>query len=398
MFGSQNLEVIIGLIVVFLFVSVISSAIREGIEAWLKTRASYLEHGIRALLHDRTGDGIARKLYNHPLIEGLFSGDYVPGSTTTRPSLSGGNLPSYIPAKNFAEALFDIAARGPDTNAVSSGPNASSVSLDSIRENIENIDNPRVQRILLAAVDNAQGDFERAKKNIEEWYDSGMDRVSGWYKRATQWTILVIGLAIAVGLNINAITIVDYLSRNDTARAAIVARAGTVTDPQTPQDYATATETLRSLSLPIGWSAGWGAPRRVGEPGAGGVWNDWIGPILGWLIIGLAATMGAPFWFDLLNKFMVIRSTVKPHEKSPEEGSEDRADKTTPPEVPVAPVPPISNATPGPAVAPGASIPDWEKIPGPTDPEDDVDGCDVEVKDETATSDENLPAAEGGIK
>jgi hypothetical protein len=96
---------------------------------------------------------------------------------------------------------------------VSSGPNASSVSLDSIRENIENIDNPRVQRILLAAVDNAQGDFERAKKNIEEWYDSGMDRVSGWYKRATQWTILVIGLAIAVGLNINAITIVDYLSR-----------------------------------------------------------------------------------------------------------------------------------------------------------------------------------------
>ena len=34
--------------------------------------------------------------------------------------------------------------------------------------------------------------------------------------------------------------------------------------------------------------------------------------------------LGAPFWFDLLNKVMVIRSTVKPHEKSPEESSEDR--------------------------------------------------------------------------
>jgi hypothetical protein len=34
--------------------------------------------------------------------------------------------------------------------------------------------------------------------------------------------------------------------------------------------------------------------------------------------------MGAPFWFDLLNKIMVVRSTVKPKEKSPEEASEDR--------------------------------------------------------------------------
>jgi hypothetical protein len=34
--------------------------------------------------------------------------------------------------------------------------------------------------------------------------------------------------------------------------------------------------------------------------------------------------LGAPFWFDVLNKFMVIRSTVKPHEKSGEAASEDR--------------------------------------------------------------------------
>jgi hypothetical protein len=37
--------------------------------------------------------------------------------------------------------------------------------------------------------------------------------------------------------------------------------------------------------------------------------------------------LGAPFWFDVLNKFMVIRSTVKPHEKRPEEASEDLAAK-----------------------------------------------------------------------
>jgi hypothetical protein len=44
---------------------------------------------------------------------------------------------------------------------------------------------------------------------------------------------------------------------------------------------------------------------------------------VGWLPTVLAISLGAPFWFDLLNKFIVIRSAVKPKEKSPEERSKD---------------------------------------------------------------------------
>lgn len=36
-----------------------------------------------------------------------------------------------------------------------------------------------------------------------------------------------------------------------------------------------------------------------------------------------AVSLGAPFWFDLLNRFIVVRSTVKPREKCPEEKSKD---------------------------------------------------------------------------
>jgi hypothetical protein len=43
--------------------------------------------------------------------------------------------------------------------------------------------------------------------------------------------------------------------------------------------------------------------------------------------------LGAPFWFDVLNKFMVIRSTVKPYEKSPPEASEDRQNRSNKVEV-----------------------------------------------------------------
>ncbi len=52
--------------------------------------------------------------------------------------------------------------------------------------------------------------------------------------------------------------------------------------------------------------------------------NGWVLKALGLLITGLAISQGAPFWFDLLNKFIVIRSTVKPKEKSQEQPSKDR--------------------------------------------------------------------------
>jgi hypothetical protein len=53
-------------------------------------------------------------------------------------------------------------------------------------------------------------------------------------------------------------------------------------------------------------------------------WNQLNTHLLGWILTAFALSFGAPFWFDMLNKIMVIRSTVKPREKSGDEGSEDR--------------------------------------------------------------------------
>ena len=46
------------------------------------------------------------------------------------------------------------------------------------------------------AVDSAQGDIDKVQKNLETWYDSAMDRISGQYKRLTQWILLGIALSI----------------------------------------------------------------------------------------------------------------------------------------------------------------------------------------------------------
>jgi len=403
MLGLQSLEVAIGMIFIFILVSTICSTLREGLESWFKTRAAFLEYGIRQLLLGNEKDdhedihALVKSVYSHPLISSLFTGEYAPGKNRKRPPhlASGKNLPSYIPSKNFALVLMDIAARGKPTDAVSSDPCAPVISLESIRANIANIGNPKVQRAMLTAMDTAQGDLNTAQKNIEKWFDSAMDRVSGWYRRSTQWILFWIGLFVAVALNINTISLVDYLEKNDAARSVLVARA-----EQAAKDtsyinlpYERARASLDSLQLPIGWSQGWGAFHHPDPSGDIGVWNKLFAPILGWLVTALAVTLGAPFWFDLLNKIMVIRSTVKPHEKSPEEGSEDRQSRSQPQPAPaviqaLAVNTPLVPSTPAPpAITTG--------IPNIRDKDSAVDGCGTYSG--TDTKDDELPPAEGGV-
>ena len=389
MLGSTMLDVAVGIVFVFVLLSTVCSAIREGIEAKLKTRAAYLERGIRELLHDLDGKGLAQNLFNHPLIFALYSGGYrgaaQQGNHRPRLLARGGSLPSYIPARSFAIALLDIAARGPVTDDVSSDPAAPVLSIDSIRSSVLNLRNPPVQRALLTAIDSASGDLDRARANIEAWYDSAMDRVSGWYKRTTHWIIFWIALVLAVGLNIDTLAIADYLYRHDAAREAVVALAADAANKESAAGiaYTQAATQLKSLGLPIGWSDSW---HRADVSGAwyGSVWGI-AGPILGWLVTAFAATLGAPFWFDLLNKIMVIRSTVKPHEKSPEEASEDRQRRVLKPQaVPATPAATTPVAAPHMFVKPDDG--DW-------------DGCSAvqPAQQGNTAMDDELPAARGGV-
>lgn len=395
MFGSIILEVIIGIIFINILVSTICSTIREGIEAKLKTRAAYLEISIRELLNDKAGTGIAKALYDHPLINSLFSGDYTPGKQgPPRILASGKDLPSYIPSSNFAIALMDIAARGAPTDSFSSDPGSPVISLANIRQNILNIDNPTVQRALLTAIDTAQGDLNTAQLNIENWFNGSMDRISGWYKRSTYWVLFWIGLVVAIGFNINTVTLADFLYRNESVRTVLVKRAEVAaadTNYLKNASYENAKKDLDTLKLPIGWDIGWGAPHpHTNYPSTISLWNDVFGVILGWLLTAIAATLGAPFWFDLLNKVMVVRSTVKPTQKSPDEPSDDgKAKKST--------SPPVQQQVPAviPVVVQQQALPVTD-VPAERDPESNVDGCDVAMTG-NETKDEDLPPAEGGV-
>jgi hypothetical protein len=190
---------------------------------------------------------------------------------------------------------------------------------------------------------NAAGDsLDQARVNIEDWYNSQMDRVAGWYKRKSQIIVLILGIVIAIAVNADTIAIIKSLSTDAALREALVSIAqeyarseGDPTSPPTPnqasdieacrQDQASPEcriernlAQIRQLGLPLGWE--FANPRSV--PPLSNI-PAWLFKICGWLITAFAISLGAPFWFDLLNKFTVIRSTVKPTEKSPEEKSKD---------------------------------------------------------------------------
>ena len=186
------------------------------------------------------------------------------------------------------------------------------------------------------------GDIDAARANLETWYNGTMDRVSGWYKRRAQRSLFLVGFLIAVGLNIDAITIVRELSESSALRQAAVAAVENAaatpsgsqpTDPPSllSMEYEMARNAIRDIGYPVGWDEWWPAPQRTQLTCSArslclrGIYVPYAFAVaMGWLATALAVMLGAPFWFDVLNKFMVIRSTVKSYEKSSPEGSEDR--------------------------------------------------------------------------
>jgi hypothetical protein len=321
MFGSEILDVAIGVALVFLMMSFLATAIREAVEGIVKARAVYLERGIRQLLDDAEGVGLSRAFYEHPLIFSLFPGEYNPMDRRW----FGRALPSYIPARNFADTLIDLAIRGPVKSEYAIMQTDAKPTVASLRANVRRLRSPQLIRAVLTAMDHAGDDLSVVRQNLQTWFDSGMDRVSGQYKRRTHLWLFVIGFLLAAGLNVNAIAITDHLARNKALRESLVARASAVTHDSLYvkklgdstfrlAEAKRANDELNALDLPIGIER-YAMPRSPG---------DFVRMLGGILITAFAVTLGAPFWFDALNKMMVIRSTVKPHEKSREESSEDR--------------------------------------------------------------------------
>lgn len=388
MLGSATFDLVLGMVFIFMMLSLVVSAVREAIEARLKARAKHLAHGLFELLGTAQ---LHKAFYEHPLIRALYDGSYDASivnytghrffswiSDLIRSIAGVTNMPSYIPARTFALTLVDLARNKTlSASAMAEAPAppprdgdlfAPAVTLiDQLRADLQSqAANSPVARALLAALAPIGNDVDKGMAAIQDWYDGAMDRVSGWFKRDSQHILFWLGIMVAVSLHVDSIYLVKFLAANADARKALTeaaVKAPAYTDMlnkidalRTPgpfpgnaeasvstgtvaADAATVARTDKlalvndlakadvkvsnaiqaviDMHLPIGWNH-----TR---------WNDFIvfdmktvWTVFGWILTAFAVSFGAPFWFDFLNKIMVVRSTVKPHEKSPEEASDDR--------------------------------------------------------------------------
>ncbi|MGX9966397.1 hypothetical protein ACVFYP_23950 [Roseomonas sp. F4] len=292
MFGSEILEVAVGLILMFLLFSLLMTAARESLEAVLKSRANNLQQalvellgppGDRSLSEQKTAEAL-KAFQQHPLIYALYRGD------TVKTGL-GTNAPSYIPSMAFAAAVADLINAGEQLPPDSAAARAYQMFTRQGGEGSEQI-----------------------KAEMAAWYDSAMDRTSGMYRRHTQWFMFLGGLVFAVALNFNAVVIAKHLSVDQTTRESIVRMAERTSAegaPLSADEVIALDAAVRVTGLPIGW----GESVRPSMPkllfgGFGG--TTLLELAMGYLAFALAATLGAPFWFDLLSKVIAIRSTMKP--------------------------------------------------------------------------------------
>ena len=177
---------------------------------------------------------------------------------------------------------------------------------------------------------------------IERWFDDMMDRVSGWYKRKTQGVQLITALLLAVALDLDSVLLARVFWSDPTLRTAVATQAEAAAraplpmqtgDPQT--QFASIRTQVIALGLPVRGSC---TPSRVGTtappwwceelarstrnlrlPLVGTVLPVPTDPVrwFGWLITAIAASLGAPFWFDVLKKFMSVRSSGRAPEETP---------------------------------------------------------------------------------
>ncbi len=293
--GSSTLEVLIGLIFVYLLLAIICTTLNEWIAGIFKTRSTTLKDAIVQLLDQQAGatdttdrNWFLQQFYSHPLIVGM-SGP------------KKGELPAYLSARAFATAVLDIAT--PQKPGV--------ITFADLETGINNLPAGDVKTTLLAVIQTSNNNLQQAQKNIEAWFNDTMDRVSGWYKRTTQiWTV-VIAAVLVLSANADTLQIARTLWTDPTLRAELVeqaksrAQAANVASAATPGNNSASSaanqpatqDELDELGQVVGWSHQ--------PPASKGQWADHI---LGWILSIVAVSLGAPFWFDLLNKFMRIRN------------------------------------------------------------------------------------------
>lgn len=307
----QSLDILIGLVTVYLILGLAVTAIVEGIASYLDVRSQNLESTLITFLNGKltgptasTEVSFSTSFLSHPLIASL-----------TRSN----QAPSYIPPETVSQVVISLLTGNKPFN-----------SIIQVIGGLPGTDetNP-VKRLLGTLAAQANDDVAVFQKAVETHFDAVMDRASGWVKRRQQKVSFVAALFLALACNVDTIALAKAMSTSPATLEKVLtlgeaqmqplaprqkedvpAEPSADQRPLNPGEKRSAQELiaeLRTAGLPIGPDT-WRCPDTP---------RAWVAKLLGLFISVLAISLGAPFWFDVLQKFMQIRQTgISPREKN----------------------------------------------------------------------------------
>jgi hypothetical protein len=354
------LETGISLVLIFFIFSIITYVIQELIAVNLKYRSKMMWKSMSQLMDGFILDGRIKLMKALPTGNTSNTDNFYGHAQIQSLQKNLNKLPHYIPAANFALAVMDIIAK--------KAPNSTGVLFTDFKAGLQAFVNSKgnLYEVLKNLADTS-GNIEELQKKIEDWFNNYMQRVTGWYQSHTVASVRIIAVVIALIFNINVINLARIIYNDGRLRSSLVAMSETVVDNAQPItqlytktfekenaareaafkariDSAKAdekkaieherdsvmdalakkytdeniaaikslTSNLDSAGLPLGWKKTMLYAQINGKPGSSMVINFLM--MLAGLLIGAGCiSMGAPFWFDMLNKLVnVRRSGVKP--------------------------------------------------------------------------------------
>lgn len=361
MFQSAAIDVAIALMLMYLMLSLLCTVINEFIATKLKLRAKSLASTLAQLLDNQT---LRDTFYRHGLIvtnkratatgpQSTVSGvtsiassvrNMISGAPAAPPALPV--VPPVAPPAPLAAAPAPVAsapapAAYEDHPTYLSGRSVALALIGSldptkplpgiadIQNAVQNLPPSHIRDTLLSSLTEAGNDLDKLRTSIATWFDDAMDRLSGAYKRQLKWISMLIGLVVAIAFNADSFNVATTLWSDQDRRASVVAMATQVAQESAAKapESVDATKLQAALkqsedrlrSLPIGWNcvvqrATAPAPATQ-EPVTLGYWECaktklptvTLLQVFGWMLTAAALTLGAPFWFDLLQKFVNLR-------------------------------------------------------------------------------------------
>jgi hypothetical protein len=392
--GSNILEVAIGLIFVFMLVSLFVSWVQETIASIFSLRSKHMIEIIQVLLDPEGEDakafeteGLRNKISGIPSTQQVKFVKKFYGSALVKSLSKPKEFPSYVDPGDFANYVLDYVLEADLDDVPAAGkkgkkgkPKKINIKdqLRAIETQVDQIADPTAKKAIMSQVklawkanDTVDKRIAATRENVMGWFNTTMDRAQGWYKRRAQKIAFWIGLIVVIVLNIDTFGMAWSFYNEPQLREFVIQEATTKFDTSIPQDcegksgadFSGCLETAQSSDpaimpqeciksttenelttcmldaqstallnqiddLPIGWTLALMNsesdspnkidydPNRIPPFNSPTGWFYWLLKIFGLLVTAYAVSFGAPFWFELLNKFVNMRlSGKKPESK-----------------------------------------------------------------------------------